>query len=406
VLTIGALGRAFDRDRRFPIGELMQQHVIINLEHIRDQQTKSFLMGVVLLRVRAALRGASSDLRHIVVVEEAHRLASSAPRRSGADDQAAGQPVADMFGDLLSEIRAAGQGVIMVDQRPSALIPEAIANPATLVSLGLPHRDDQVALSAGIGLDTSAPGGFGALRRHEALVKTRGMDRPALVRLDHRFGSAPQPRDEAALTSAPVRVRPTREVIAAVNALLLGEGGQPERLNRVRSVVAAQFPGVPANEREAAIVRIAERAVHDLCRRRGIPDDVERAILAAASNGFTGDLGLRAALLDGRRPYAGCSFVCPSGGCLVGELVEPLAPSLASDAGGALSAMSDLATLEVRARRVAQDVVGATDAEVFGLAQRCAVVSCFDRYLPETELGGLIRQIELRQSEVLRDAAL
>ena len=86
-------------------------------------------MGTVLIRLAEHLRMAHRAkaagpvaLRHLTVIEEAHRLLR---RPEAAGDGPAGGAAAhavEMFAGLLAEIRAYGEGLIIAEQIPDRLV--------------------------------------------------------------------------------------------------------------------------------------------------------------------------------------------------------------------------------------------------------------------------------------------
>ena len=57
-----------------------------------------------------------------------------------------------MFSNMLSEIRAYGEGMMLVDQVPTRLIPDAIKNTSLKITHRLVAEDDQKAIAESMGL--------------------------------------------------------------------------------------------------------------------------------------------------------------------------------------------------------------------------------------------------------------
>ena len=72
-----------------------------------------------------ASRAGSPGLRHLTVIEEAHRLLRR--QETGAPAGAAAHAV-EMFAGLLAEIRAYGEGLIIAEQIPDRLVQDVIKN--------------------------------------------------------------------------------------------------------------------------------------------------------------------------------------------------------------------------------------------------------------------------------------
>ncbi|MFI7212952.1 ATP-binding protein [Micromonospora maritima] len=188
-LRLGTTGRFLEGGHPIDFGHLLARNVVFEIENVGDDRDKAFLMGTVLirliehLRVEHRRRGShQTGLRHLTVVEEAHRLL----RRTEHPGPAA--HAVELFADLLAEIRAYGEGLIVADQVPSKLLSDVIKNTAVKLVHRLPARDDRDAVGATMNLTeqqsrhlVSVPPGTGALF-------TDGMDNPVLVRLPDGTG--------------------------------------------------------------------------------------------------------------------------------------------------------------------------------------------------------------------------
>ena len=63
----------------------------------------------------------------------------------------------ELFASLLAEIRAYGEGVVVVEQIPAKIVPDVIKNTALKVMHRLPARDDRDAVGATMNLTRSSP---------------------------------------------------------------------------------------------------------------------------------------------------------------------------------------------------------------------------------------------------------
>ena len=85
--------------------------------------------------------------KHLTVIEEAHRVMAK------CDNQELPQyKSAMMFSNMLSEIRAYGEGLFLVDQVPTRLIPDAIKNTNLKITHRLVAEDECKALGESMGL--------------------------------------------------------------------------------------------------------------------------------------------------------------------------------------------------------------------------------------------------------------
>ena len=175
-----------------PFDLLLGRPTVLELEPMGDDDDKAFVMGSDPdSPCRAPTVGGDTDqLQHLLVIEEAHRLLgqTAGPRGEGEAD-ARGKAV-EMFTNLLSEIRAYGQGVIVVEQIPTKLAPDVVKN----TNLKLAHRivagDDREVLAAAMAMDERQQDALATLTVGQAAVFTDGEDAPLLVQVPRVKGGA------------------------------------------------------------------------------------------------------------------------------------------------------------------------------------------------------------------------
>lgn len=157
-LKFGWKGEMMNNDKLTDLSwdEFFNTPVIVNLSYAGDDQDRAFIMSLLLqflyeYRIAESETGKfsfnSNECRHLVVVEEAHRVMgryenSESPQyKSGL-----------MFSNFLSEVRAYGQGMMVVDQIPTRLIEDAIKNTNVKIIHKLVASDDSQCLADCIGL--------------------------------------------------------------------------------------------------------------------------------------------------------------------------------------------------------------------------------------------------------------
>ncbi|GLZ77514.1 hypothetical protein Afil01_23210 [Actinorhabdospora filicis] len=179
-LRLGTAGRFLDGGHAIDFGELLRHNVVIELEDIGDDRDKAFLMGTVLIRLIEHLRmnpAPRGVLRHLTVIEEAHRLLRK-PEGGGAAARAV-----EMFADMLAEVRAYGEGLVVADQIPAKLVPDVIKNTAVKFLHRLPAEEDRLAVGATMNLTPEQSEYVVSLSPGRAAVFADGMDRPILVQM-------------------------------------------------------------------------------------------------------------------------------------------------------------------------------------------------------------------------------
>lgn len=161
-LTRGTRGKLLNVMRSTPYPELFDHPTIINISGISAARDKALIMSVLMLSLYeyrksryaydAVYRKAAQENRllHLTLVEEAHNiLMNPAPGASSNNPQ---KVVADLFTNILSEIRSYGEGLMIVDQYPTRLIPDAIKNTNYKIIHRLVSPDDSDVMASSISL--------------------------------------------------------------------------------------------------------------------------------------------------------------------------------------------------------------------------------------------------------------
>jgi hypothetical protein len=209
-LRLGTSGRFLEGGHPVDFGKLLRHNTVLEIEDVGDDRDKAFLMGTVLLRLVEHLRlawrheaAAEPGLRHLTVVEEAHRLLRRPERDAGVAAHAV-----ELFAGLLAEIRAYGEGIVIAEQIPAKLIPDVIKNTAVKIVHRLPAADDRETVGATMNLSRAQSQYLVTLAPGEAAVSVDGMDHPLLARMPD--GTAREAAGGMAATASPAAVTSAR----------------------------------------------------------------------------------------------------------------------------------------------------------------------------------------------------
>ncbi len=302
-LRLGTTGRFLQGGHQLDFGKLLSTNAVLEIEDVGDDSDKAFLMGTVLIRLVEHLRmvnrakpSGPAMLRHLTVIEEAHRLLRrpEAPG-SGASGGAAAHAV-EMFAGLLAEIRAYGEGLIIAEQIPDRLIQDVIKNTAVKITHRLPAADDRDAVGAAMNMTQAQNRFLVTLKPGEAAVFADGMDFPLLAQMPD--GTSREAAAQAT-TATPAGVVRSRSITCGADCF-----GRPCTLRDMR--VAQR-----ALEEYPAIRLWAELSV--LAHLVGWPMPVPRTVLlsllqmmpsrlrdCALSHGVDAALGVRVPVIAGR----------------------------------------------------------------------------------------------------------
>lgn len=156
-LRRGWKGEMLNTTKSTPWENLFKKKCVVNLSYVGDDVDKSFLMAL-LLQFLYEYRSAQAEIgevdynengcKHLTVIEEAHRVMSKCENQELPQYKSA-----MMFSNMLSEIRAYGEGLVLVDQVPTRLIPDAIKNTNLKITHRLVAEDDNKAIAESMGLN-------------------------------------------------------------------------------------------------------------------------------------------------------------------------------------------------------------------------------------------------------------
>ncbi|HCG5531978.1 TPA: ATP-binding protein [Vibrio parahaemolyticus] len=142
----GLNGQIFASDE-ISNADLFDRNVIIDLSRVGSQETKSLLMGLLIIRLgeyRAEQMLMNQPLKHITVLEEAHNILRANPSTGGTEGGSLAEKSVEMLSNAIAEMRTYGEGFIIADQSPSAVHITAIRNTNTKILMRLPDEADRL----------------------------------------------------------------------------------------------------------------------------------------------------------------------------------------------------------------------------------------------------------------------
>lgn len=183
---------------------LFDENVIVDLSRIGSQETKSLIMGILIMRLNEYRSnsniGHNSDLRHITILEEAHNiLKRDSVEQSGEGGNVAGKSV-EMISNAIAEMRTYGEGFIIVDQSPGAVDASAIRNTNTKIIMRLPDDTDRKVAGKASGMKDNQVDEIAKLPTGVAVVYQNDWEEPVLCKIgkfeDEEIGFEFHPKEE------------------------------------------------------------------------------------------------------------------------------------------------------------------------------------------------------------------
>lgn len=193
-LAVGAKGVMFNTYDFPNLEELLKCRVIFEMEPLSDDDDKAFFVGLVLTFISELRQRNNPDvdpwktnvktLEYLLVIEEAHRLLKNVEteRLTEMMGNPKGKAV-ETFCNIISEMRALGQGVIVVEQIPTKIAPDVIKNTNTKIAHRLVSKEDQLVLSGSLGINEDDALYLNRLQTGFALCHKEGMERPIEVKI-------------------------------------------------------------------------------------------------------------------------------------------------------------------------------------------------------------------------------
>ncbi|WP_119395064.1 ATP-binding protein [Salinibius halmophilus] len=145
-LSNGLNGEIFTADE-MTNQALFDHNVIIDLSRVGSQETKSLIMGLLIIKLaehRAESNEMNQPLQHVTVLEEAHHLLSSSHSDQHTQSSTLAAKSVELLCNAIAEMRTYGEGFIIADQSPGALHKSAIRNSNTKITMRLPDEADRV----------------------------------------------------------------------------------------------------------------------------------------------------------------------------------------------------------------------------------------------------------------------
>lgn len=184
-LMIGGKGAMLNTPKSVPIQELLNRPVVMELEDLGDDETKSFVIGILLVQLyeyrKSLMTKGAKNLSHILMIEEAHRLLKNVSE-AGEGGNTRAKSV-EFFCNLLAEIRTFGQGILIADQIPTKIAPDTIKN----TNLKIVHRtvalEDRETMGRAMNMDPKQIEYLSSLQRGYAAVYAEGDNKPKCVKL-------------------------------------------------------------------------------------------------------------------------------------------------------------------------------------------------------------------------------
>jgi DNA helicase HerA-like ATPase len=183
----GGKGTMFDTRRSVSDSVLFESPCILELKQIVSDDEKAFIIGLVLIRLyeyHEARQRSVSGLIHLTLIEEAHRLLRNVSTEQGGEVSAnpKGRAI-EVFANILSEIRAFGEGILVAEQIPVKLTPDVVKNSGLKLIHRLVSPDDRELMGKAVNLTDAQVRHLATLTTGEAVAWTEHTRKAVLIRV-------------------------------------------------------------------------------------------------------------------------------------------------------------------------------------------------------------------------------
>lgn len=184
-LRFGAKGYMLDVPTLSPIEQILSRSTVLELESIPDDEEKAFIIGLLLIQLYEyrMQQGQTNGLRGVLLIEEAHHLLNRAKGSNSEEPQNTSHAL-NIFINLLAEVRAFGQGIVIADQLPSKLTPEIIKNSNIKICHRLDEADERRLMAGAMVMNEEQERYLALLQQGEIVIYLGGEDASLLVKVN------------------------------------------------------------------------------------------------------------------------------------------------------------------------------------------------------------------------------
>jgi hypothetical protein len=183
----GGKGLMLDTRRSIAASVLFDSPCILELKRMVSDEEKAFVIGLLLVRLyehRETAAQRPEGLVHLTLIEEAHRLLRNVSTEQGSDVSANPKGKAiETFANLLSEIRAYGEGIVVAEQIPTKLAPDIVKNSGFKLVHRLVSPEDRELMGRAINLTEPQVRKLASLETGMAVTWTEQTLKATLVRV-------------------------------------------------------------------------------------------------------------------------------------------------------------------------------------------------------------------------------
>lgn len=171
---------------------LFDKNVVIDLSRIGSLETKSLIMGLLVMRLSehrmSNVTAMNVPFKHMTVLEEAHNILKRTSTEQNTESPSVAGKSVEMISNAIAEMRTYGEGFVIVDQSPSAVDISAIRNTNTKIIMRLPDEIDRRLAGKSAGLRDDQLDEIAKLPKGVAVVYQNDWVDPVLCKIQKYKG--------------------------------------------------------------------------------------------------------------------------------------------------------------------------------------------------------------------------
>jgi hypothetical protein len=184
-----------DTNRSIQIEDLLSIPTILELQQIGDDEVKAFLMGIILTKLYEFYRTQSrkgifsQKLQHLTLIEEAHRLLKNVfTDQTNEETTNIKGAAVETFSNMLSEIRAYGESIVIAEQIPSKISSDVIKNTNLKIVHRMVDEEERKIMGHSMNMNKEQSKYISTLEVGQASVYAEKADKPYLIEIPNFKG--------------------------------------------------------------------------------------------------------------------------------------------------------------------------------------------------------------------------
>lgn len=189
------LGQMIDVERTSPWGwdELLGRPVVLEFDAVVDEDEKALVIALIFVVISFYRKTAyqsqpqqtqGQHLAHLTLIEEAHRLFASTGQRIEMETISSKAKAITVFTDMLAEMRALGEGILVAEQIPTKLVSDIIKHPDIKIMHRITADEDRRVLGESMNFSEQHRRFVTTLKQGMAAVYVEGLYAPVLVTIE------------------------------------------------------------------------------------------------------------------------------------------------------------------------------------------------------------------------------